>query len=400
MPVGAEAAPLAVIAQARAEIAIPAPRPVADIAPLQAHDVHQPVAVHVGELGLRVAQPDRRPRPGHAGHHRIVGELGGDRRRPAAIPELPMAPGQPAQGEVRLILGPGADQDVHQAVGVDVHHLDIHRVLTEIDLGILPRGRLDAATHPAPAPRPLLGVVDGVFLDPRHVQQIDPTIPIQIQGCDVGIAQRDGARIRVQHAVNAHLDRVGEAELALVAVEVDSVVPIVKSGGRHQDVGQAIRVDVEELGELLVKGMLGRAPHRAHALVEALVAGQIGRAGVALGRVGLHVRVVEEHGGQRGAIRGRQRPVVTLLGPRPFTAPAAPLHRHAGEQRGMPILRVTQVIAPHHPPRDAIRPIERHAGHIHAHQPRKLLNGPAAPVGKRRIAALLVDEPGVMGIPG
>ena len=72
--------------------------PVEQVPPAQAHQVHQPVAVHVRGAELRIAEVQGQPVVHQA---RLVG-LGGEVPRlgglvPDGLPELPLAAGDPAQ---------------------------------------------------------------------------------------------------------------------------------------------------------------------------------------------------------------------------------------------------------------------------------------------------------------
>src|SRR5690348_13129909 len=93
--------------------------------------------------------------------------------------------------------------------------------------------------------------------------------------------------------------------------------------------------------------MIGTLGERLHPAVEGHIASQMRVAFLSVGRVTLHLAVLEGHRRQSATLRCI-RQLAVLLARRfsgVFGASTAPLHLHAGEQRAMKVCAVGQMIA-------------------------------------------------------
>jgi hypothetical protein len=136
----------------------------------------------------------------------------------------------------------------------------------------------------------------GVFPERRHVDEIDSAVAVEIERHDVQVRELDGARPRAEHA--SHAERLGGTEavgLPLGGVEENSVARAVEAGLRDEHVGQGVRIDVEKVARVFVHRMWRARRDFADALVEALVAREVGDAPPPFGRERSDVAVAEGH---------------------------------------------------------------------------------------------------------
>src|SRR5262245_2192577 len=78
----------ATIAWSRSPEAIAPPRPVLNVALVQANNVDQPIAVHVTEPDVGIAELHWQSRPWNAGCNRIIGDGRRSRASPRSVTEL------------------------------------------------------------------------------------------------------------------------------------------------------------------------------------------------------------------------------------------------------------------------------------------------------------------------
>ncbi|CAN5181089.1 hypothetical protein BH09MYX1_BH09MYX1_43590 [soil metagenome] len=170
----------AVVQCARSPEPIAATGPILDVAFAQPNDVDEPVAVHVAEAHVVVAEPNGGSCPWDARRLRLVRDRRAERARPGRDAELAIAERMTPEREERLHLGPGAVDHVDEAVAVDVHDLGVEALLLEVDLRTLLRRRGDGSPLPRPRTILVLRSVDGVVLHERHVEQVDDAVAVEI----------------------------------------------------------------------------------------------------------------------------------------------------------------------------------------------------------------------------
>jgi hypothetical protein len=130
--------------------AVTAARPVANVARARAHDVHQTVAVHLGQVHVLVREEHRRGAPRRAREARLVAQRRGGRARPGGLTERAVAARESAQREGRLVAGGAALDDVDQTIAIHVGRADLR--VAKVDQPLLDEGPASRARGPQPGP--------------------------------------------------------------------------------------------------------------------------------------------------------------------------------------------------------------------------------------------------------
>ncbi len=272
---------------------------------------------------------------------------------------------------------------------------------------VLKRGRrhFAASHHPIASgrhrgvARQELRRVHRVDLGRRLVQPVDLPVAVDVGHRDVAVDQIDVVRRRAQDPLNADGRRLERIVLASRAVDVKREAAV-GARTRDDDVWQAVGIDVEKVGDVLVDRIGRAAGHCRHALVEAFVAGEVRSALRPVEVERRHVAVAERHRRERRAARGRRQIARIVLSNGGLGASrcveAAPLYLDARQERDVVARVVRQVIPAHQIAGSAAA--ESLARYVYARETLCLHRLPAVAKRQRGIRARLVDQTHVVRV--